>query len=70
MTLDQPLRVGIVGCGNIAGPYARDFVAKPELTLVAPTDLDPALARALTETNGGRAVATLDDLLAEELISS
>jgi predicted dehydrogenase len=67
MTPRQPLRVGIVGCGHIAGPYARDIVAKPELTLVAATDIDPALARTLTETHGGSAVATLDDLLAEDL---
>jgi predicted dehydrogenase len=59
--------VGIVGCGNIAGPYARDIAAKPELTLVAATDLNPALARTVTETHGGSAVATLDDLLAEDL---
>jgi predicted dehydrogenase len=65
MTRRQPLRVGIVGCGHIAGPYARDIAAKPELRLVAATDLDPALARTLTETYGGSAVATLDDLLAE-----
>jgi predicted dehydrogenase len=63
----QPLRVGIVGCGHIAGPYARDIVAKPELRLVAAMDLDPALARMLCETYGGSAVATLDDLLAEDL---
>ena len=62
-----PIRVGIAGCGHIAGPYARDIVAKPELRLVAATDLDPALARTLTETHGGRAVATLDDLLAEDV---
>ncbi|HEV8546754.1 MAG TPA: Gfo/Idh/MocA family oxidoreductase [Candidatus Limnocylindrales bacterium] len=67
MTPSGPLRIGIVGCGNIAGPYARDIVAKPELTLVAATDLDPALARMLTETHGGTAVATLDDLLAQDL---
>jgi hypothetical protein len=67
MTRRQPLRVGIVGCGHIAGPYARDIVAKPELRLVAATDLDPARATALTEQYGGTAVATLDDLLAEEL---
>lgn len=67
MTLRPPLRVGIVGCGNIAGPYARDIVAKPELALAAATDLNPDLARALTDANGGHGVATLDDLLAEDL---
>ena len=32
--------MGIVGCGNIAGPYARDLASKPNLELVALTDLD------------------------------
>lgn len=67
MTGHRPLRVGIAGCGNIAGPYARDMVTKPELELVAATDLDPARAKALTETYGGSAVPTLDDLLAEDI---
>ena len=62
-----PFRVGIVGCGNIAGPYARYIAANPALELVAATDLDPARAEALTREHGGRAVATLDDLLAEPI---
>ncbi|HEX5828135.1 MAG TPA: Gfo/Idh/MocA family oxidoreductase [Candidatus Limnocylindrales bacterium] len=62
-----PFRVGIVGCGNIAGPYARFIAANPALELVAATDLDPARAGALTVEHGGRAVATLDDLLAEPI---
>jgi predicted dehydrogenase len=61
------LRVGIVGCGNIAGPYARDIVAKPNLELVALTDLDPTRAEALAAEHGGRAVPTLDDLLSEDV---
>jgi predicted dehydrogenase len=61
------LRVGIVGCGNIAGPYARDIVAKPNLELVALTDLDPARAEALAAQHGARAVPTLDDLLSEDV---
>ena len=61
------LRVGIVGCGNIAGPYARDIAAKPNLELVALTDLEPARAEALASAHGGRAVPTLDDLLNEDL---
>jgi predicted dehydrogenase len=61
-----PLRVALVGCGNIAGPYARDIVAKPQLRLVAATDLDPARATALTAEHGGRPVATLEELLAED----
>ena len=61
----RPFRVGIVGCGNIAGPYARFIAANPALELIAATDLDPARSEGLTSEHGGRAVPTLDDLLAE-----
>jgi len=59
------MKVGIVGCGNIAGPYARDIATKPTLELVAFTDLDPARAKALAKVHGGRAVPRIDDVLAE-----
>jgi predicted dehydrogenase len=61
-----PLRVGIVGCGNIAGPYARDIEKAANLRLVGATDLDPARAEALVGRHGGRAYATLDELLAAD----
>ena len=57
------MKVGIVGCGNIAGPYARDIATKPTLELVAFTDLDPGRAKALAEVHGGRAVPGVDDVL-------
>jgi predicted dehydrogenase len=60
-----PLRIGIVGCGNICGPYARDIVTKPELRLTAFTDLDPTRAEQMAREHGGRAVPTVDDLIAE-----
>jgi predicted dehydrogenase len=61
------IRVGIVGCGNIAGPYARDIASKANLELVALTDLEPARAEALAKDHGGRAVSTVDDLLGEDI---
>jgi predicted dehydrogenase len=63
----QRTHVGIVGCGNIAGPYARDIASKPNLELVALTDLEPARAEALAKKHGGRAVPTVDDLLGEDV---
>ena len=65
--MTRPTRIGIVGCGNIATPYAKDIAAKPELELVAATDLDPSRADALTAAHGGTAVDTLDELLARDL---
>ena len=67
MSPARPTRVAIVGCGNIATPYARDMAARPELELVAATDIDAFRAETLVSSFGGAAVATLDELLALDL---
>src|SRR5258705_8548796 len=42
MTYD-PLRLAIVGCGNISGGYARSLGTRPDkIRLVGPHDVDPA----------------------------
>ncbi|HEX6789655.1 MAG TPA: Gfo/Idh/MocA family oxidoreductase [Gaiellaceae bacterium] len=64
------MRIAIVGCGNIAYRYAQDIAASPRLSLVGATDLDPARAERLVQTHGGRAFATLDELLAVESIET
>jgi predicted dehydrogenase len=63
-----PLGIGIVGTGNIAGQYATNSRTQPEIRLVGATDIDPARAIAFAETHGGRAHATLDDLLADDAV--
>ncbi len=40
--------VAIIGCGNIAGHYARDLAAHDEIDLRGMTDLDLARAEAMT----------------------
>jgi predicted dehydrogenase len=62
---EPPTRVAIVGCGNIAGPYARDLVTYPDLVLAGMTDLDVSRAEALAEKYGGRVYPGLDALLAD-----
>ena len=47
--MEKPFGVAIVGCGNIADPYARDLVTYPEIKLLGVTDLDPARAETLAE---------------------
>jgi len=61
--LPPPLGIGIVGCGNIAGPYAKSLAAHDEVRLVAATDVDPARARSFAAEHGCRALETLDALL-------
>ena len=63
--LPHPLRVGIVGCGNIAGPYARSLAGHREVELLAATDVDPARAAAFAQEHGIRAHDTLEALLAD-----
>ena len=61
-----PLGVGIVGCGNIAGPYARTIAGHPdEIRLVAVMDIDPTRATAFAVEHGVRALPSLDALLAD-----
>lgn len=60
-----PLRVGIIGCGNIAGPYARSIAEHAEIELVAATDVDAGRAIAFAADHGCRAHSSLDRLLAD-----
>ncbi|HET9344873.1 MAG TPA: Gfo/Idh/MocA family oxidoreductase [Candidatus Limnocylindrales bacterium] len=60
------LGIGIVGTGNIAGGYARDILAQPEIRLVAATDLDADRAAAFGAEHGCRVHASLDELLADD----
>lgn len=64
----EPVRVGLVGCGNISAAYLRTAPHFPELSIAACADLDPARARARAEEFGLRAVDTLDALLADPAI--
>jgi predicted dehydrogenase len=63
--LPHPLRVGIVGCGNIAGPYAKSIAAHDEIELVAATDVDPGRAATFAAEHGCRAHTTLEALLGD-----
>jgi predicted dehydrogenase len=61
----RPFGVGIVGCGNIAGPYARSLAEHDDVDLVAATDVDPVRARAFAAEHGVRAHDSLESLLAD-----
>jgi predicted dehydrogenase len=61
----NPLRVAIVGCGNIAGPYARTIKPYSQLELMGATDIDLARAQALVEQYGGRVYDNLEEMLAD-----
>lgn len=54
--MGEPLRIGVVGCGNISTQYLRTLTAADEVAIVAVADLDPARSRLAAATFGVRAV--------------
>lgn len=61
----EPLRVAVVGCGNISGRYGETMEPYESLLIVGATDLDPALSAAFVDRFGGVAFSSLDELLAD-----
>jgi predicted dehydrogenase len=60
-----PLRVVVVGCGNIAGPYGEAMRTRPEIQILGASDIDPARAAAWVKINGGQAYPSLAAVLAD-----
>ena len=64
----EPVRIGLIGCGNISAAYLRAAAAYfPELAVVAVSDLDESRARARADEFGLRAT-TVDALLADPAV--
>lgn len=59
----EPVRVGIVGCGKVAGLHAAALRAVPEARYVGACDADIGRATAFVAKHGGAAFADLDALL-------
>ncbi|WP_380166941.1 Gfo/Idh/MocA family protein [Jannaschia sp. R86511] len=64
--MGQPLRVGVVGCGNILAQYLDTFSRLDGVRLVAAADLDPARAQAVAAAQAGVRALTVDELLAAD----
>jgi predicted dehydrogenase len=58
----------IIGCGNIAEPYAENLVDYPEIELVGVADLLQARAEALAESAGCEAYDSVDALLTDDRV--
>ena len=65
-----PLRVAIVGCGNISGPYGATAAAYPSVEIVGATDIDRALSAAFVERFGGVDYPSLAALLADPAVDA
>ncbi|MFI0820840.1 Gfo/Idh/MocA family protein [Streptomyces sp. NPDC021098] len=57
-----PVRVGVIGCGNIFGRYATGMSRFPALALVAVADADPVRAESAAAASGATPCA-VDELL-------
>lgn len=65
-----PVRIGLVGCGNIANRHASALDGLSEATLAAAYDLDPARATAFAEQHNVPATASFDELLRRDDIDA
>ncbi|MDA1192425.1 MAG: Gfo/Idh/MocA family oxidoreductase [Candidatus Poribacteria bacterium] len=67
----SPLKVAIVGCGGISGPYGASLNTKPDkIEIIGAYDVDAERAKNWTTQHGGKPYATLDALLAEDAIEA
>lgn len=68
--LAPPLRVAVVGCGNIAGQYGEALRRYPEIKIVGASDIDLGRAQDWVAKNGGKAYASLDEVLADPQVEA
>src|SRR5579871_4238093 len=61
----QPVKVGLIGCGNISGTYLKTMKSFPLLDVVACADQDPARARSRAEEFGVPRACSVEELLAD-----
>lgn len=64
--MSRPLRLGILGCANIAKQFCRDVQGSPAVTLAAVASRDAAKARAFAQTYGiARSHGSYEALIAD-----
>ncbi|MEM1446249.1 MAG: Gfo/Idh/MocA family oxidoreductase [Planctomycetota bacterium] len=67
----RPLRIGVLGCGNISTQYCRGLLDHPDhATTIAYYDLLPERAAAFADEFGGCAYDTIEALLADPQVDA
>lgn len=66
--MNEPMRIGVVGCGNIADAYVRHMANAPEIKVVCVTDLITERATELAEKHGLHVYDNLEQMLADESV--
>jgi len=64
----DPLRIVVVGCGNIADAYGSALQERTEIEILGASDLDLDRAKAWTEKFGGQVYPSLDEALADPAV--
>ena len=62
------MKLAIIGCGNIAGPYSDDLQKHADLEIVGFYDLDPDRAQQFADKYGGIVYPTLESALQDPTI--
>jgi predicted dehydrogenase len=62
------VNVALVGCGNIAGRYAKCIIEEPKLSLAGATDALPERAAELVREFGGTQYGSLEELVADDRV--
>lgn len=69
MSEHEPLRVAVVGCGQIAQQYAKSLLTRPEkVRLVGAYDVIAERTQEFADEHGGRAYGSYDALLGDDEI--
>jgi predicted dehydrogenase len=66
--MKNSMRVGIIGCGNISGIYAKSGSRFPNIEIAACADIDPGRARAVADEHGIPCAMDTEELLADPSI--
>ena len=64
----REIRIGFVGCGEIAGFHAQALLRTDQARIVAVCDRLPEKAQSMAATYGGRPYTQMDDLLADPAV--
>ncbi len=66
--MSEPMRIGVIGCGNISSTYLKNARSLGGITVSACADLDLERARARAEEFGVPRAYTVEELLADPAI--
>lgn len=66
--MTDPLRIAVVGCGDISKQYGPTLKPHDTIEILGATDLMAERAQAFVEHNGGRTYESLDEILADERV--